>query len=432
MMAMTDWDRTNRNLAIEIVRTLNTSGFRAYFAGGCVRDQLLGAIPTDYDVATNATPQQIIQIFGSKNTLLVGAAFGVACVHKKIDGEQFNVEVATFRSDGVYLDGRRPSQVRFSSPEEDAQRRDFTINGMFFDPIKEQIYDFVGGQADLNEKIIRAIGDADSRIAEDRLRMVRAVRFAAKLSFKIEDITEKAVIKSSPFLSVVSAERLADELSKICSLKNASWAWSKLHEYGLLNTIWPQVSQAWAESPLTKDVTLKCFEKLTTRSLSVCSALAIWHLCSSNESDQNKALHRTELANEFAQHLKLSNDDREEIRYISCHIDDLIDATQRPWSQIQPIVVQPYFNNLMQCASIISSLMNLDPAGIEYVQKKVDVLGTKLNPNPLLTGTDLKNLGYQAGPLYRTILQDVRDRQLDDKLQDTSTAIDYVKTMYKL
>jgi len=195
--------------AREIAARLRESGHIAYFAGGCVRDIVRGETPKDFDIATDARPEIVQKLFS--RTYAVGAHFGVILVVE--DGFQF--EVATFRSDEAYIDGRRPSAVRFSTPEEDAKRRDFTINGMFYDPVSEEVIDFVGGHADIAAKLVRAIGDPVQRFAEDRLRMLRAVRFATVLDYEIDEQTWNALVANAPSISQISAERIRDELVRI-------------------------------------------------------------------------------------------------------------------------------------------------------------------------------------------------------------------------
>src|SRR5690349_18314453 len=204
-MNMSAMEKTAR----EIAKRLRDHGHAAYFAGGCVRDMVRGLAPKDFDVATDATPDVVQRIF--PRTYAVGAHFGVVVVVES----GMNFEVATFRADGAYLDHRHPVDVRFSSPEEDAKRRDFTINGMFFDPEKNEVIDFVGGRADIEAKVIRAIGKPSERFEEDRLRMLRAVRFATVLGFEIDGPTWKALIANAESINDISAERIRDELVKI-------------------------------------------------------------------------------------------------------------------------------------------------------------------------------------------------------------------------
>ncbi|MEX0586183.1 MAG: CCA tRNA nucleotidyltransferase, partial [Pirellulales bacterium] len=204
---------SQRDFALEIVRRLRDAGHEALWAGGCVRDQLLGLAPKDYDVATNATPDQIREVFGRRRTLPIGAAFGVITVLGPRSAGQ--IEVATFRTDATYSDGRHPDSVTFTNAEHDAQRRDFTINGLFFDPVANEVVDYIGGQQDLETRILRAIGDPRLRLREDKLRMLRAVRFAASFGFQIEPATLQAIQEMAPEVTTVSAERIGMEIRRM-------------------------------------------------------------------------------------------------------------------------------------------------------------------------------------------------------------------------
>ncbi len=228
---MTPMETTARSL----VDRLRAAGHIAYFAGGCVRDLLRGKIPKDIDIATDARPEEVQKLF--TRTYAVGAHFGVIVVLE--NGFQF--EVATFRSDGAYLDGRRPTEVHFSSAEEDARRRDFTINGLFFDPPNDAVIDFVGGRADLASRIIRAIGDPAQRFAEDRLRLLRAIRFASVLEFEIEPATWEAVVRAAPRISEISAERIREELVRILLSPQRVRGWDLLDSSGLMKHVLPQL-----------------------------------------------------------------------------------------------------------------------------------------------------------------------------------------------
>jgi len=225
--------------ALEVVRKLQDAGYTAYWAGGCVRDFLLHKHPKDYDVATNALPQEVRKLFGHRRTLAVGAAFGVILVrsgHKVVS----DVEVATFRTDQSYEDGRRPTQVVFSTPEEDAQRRDLTINGLFWDPVEEQIHDFVGGQQDLELKLIRAIGTPGDRFEEDKLRLLRTIRFAAHLDFAIEPETWRALRDHASSIRMVSAERISQEFHRMMVDPHRKLAMDLCQQSGLLREIFPE------------------------------------------------------------------------------------------------------------------------------------------------------------------------------------------------
>src|SRR5438552_8955978 len=221
--------------AREIAARLRAKGHIAYFAGGCVRDMVRGLPAKDFDVATDATPDIVQKIF--PNTYAVGAHFGVVVV---VEGG-FNFEVATFRSDGAYLDHRHPIEVRFSSAEEDAKRRDFTINGMFFDPEKNEVIDFVGGRADIEAKLVRAIGDPAARFDEARLRMLRAVRFSTVPDYQLDDLLVHAVVSDAASINEISAERIREELVRIFLSANRVRGWDLLDESGLLRTILPEL-----------------------------------------------------------------------------------------------------------------------------------------------------------------------------------------------
>src|SRR6184192_4053826 len=222
-------------VAREVAARLRESGHIAYFAGGCVRDMVRGLIPKDYDIATDARPEAVQGLF--PHTFAVGAHFGVIIVLE--NGFQF--EVATFRSDDEYIDGRHPSAVHFSSPEEDARRRDFTINGMFYDPVAEEVIDLVGGRADIAAKLVRAIGDPAQRFAEDRLRMLRAVRFAAVLDYQIDKGTWDALTSNAPSINQISAERIREELVRIFLSPNRVRGWDLLDASGLMRAILPEL-----------------------------------------------------------------------------------------------------------------------------------------------------------------------------------------------
>ena len=237
-----------RQFAVEVVEELRAHGFTAYWAGGCVRDQLLHRTPWDYDVATDAKPDEIRHVFGRRRTLAIGAAFGVITVLGPKEAGQ--VEVTTFRQDAAYRDGRHPDSVTFSSPEEDAKRRDFTINGMFYDPLADQIIDYVGGADDLRAEIVRAIGAPRERIAEDKLRMLRGVRFAVLFGFELEAATAAAIREMASQITIVSAERIAAEIEIMLLHPNRARAVRLLRETGLLEAILPEVvrEESWEQT----------------------------------------------------------------------------------------------------------------------------------------------------------------------------------------
>ena len=237
---------SKRQAAAKIARRLREKGFQAYFVGGCVRDLVMGREPADYDIATNATPQTVTELF--PGSLTVGAQFGVVVVPR----QEGDVEVATFRSDGRYTDGRHPAEVRFAKTAgEDVRRRDFTINGLLLDPKKSQILDYVGGQADIRARRIRTIGDPMERFSEDRLRMLRAVRFAARLDFTLDPAALEAIQKLAPAIHGVSAERVRDEIIKVLTESRARRGFELLDLSGLLKEVLPEIKalQGVAQPP---------------------------------------------------------------------------------------------------------------------------------------------------------------------------------------
>ena len=227
-----------RKFALDVVRQLRQAGYEALWAGGCVRDELLGKTPNDYDVATSAKPEQVREVFGHRRTIPIGAAFGVITVQGPPDAGM--IEVATFRQDANYSDGRHPDGVTFTNAEEDAKRRDFTINGLFYDPVAQRVIDYVGGENDLRAGIVRAIGNPHERIDEDKLRMLRAVRFTATFGFELDVATSESIRRHAPSITIVSAERIAAEMRRMLVHKSRSQAVTLLDAAGLLRIIMPE------------------------------------------------------------------------------------------------------------------------------------------------------------------------------------------------
>lgn len=406
--------------AIEIVRKLQRAGFTAYFAGGCVRDALMGNQPHDYDVATNAALADVTQIFGSRHTLAIGAAFGVACVHGKVQGERHQVEVATFRSDGKYTDGRHPDSVTFSSPEEDAQRRDFTINGMFFDPVNDSLKDYVGGEQDLAIGIIRAIGAPEQRIDEDKLRMLRAVRFSARFGFEIEPNTALAISHHAEQIRMVSGERIAVEMRKLLESSRPGWGLKRLYELRLLGELMPDVATAWCDSA-NRERTIAWIERLRDRG-SFASRLAA--MMSSCEMEGDKQLQREVLRLKEA--WKLSNDDASSIEFALKHAEVLLNAHALPWSLIQPCLIAEESHAGIELARAFAEEEGRALDGVEHCERALGWPRERLDPPRLLTGMDLQSLGFRPGPKFAEILREVRSKQLDGELQTPEEAIAWV------
>ena len=389
---------TPRDRAIQIVKQLQAAGHSALWAGGCVRDALLKKEPKDYDVATSATPDQVQHLFGHKSTLAIGKSFGVITVlGPKSAGP---IEVATFRRDGGYSDGRRPDSVEFTDAREDALRRDFTVNGMFFDPIEEQVIDYVGGKDDLIAKQIRAIGDPDARIEEDKLRMLRAVRFATTYDFAIEENTLKAIQKQASQISAVSPERIGVELRKMLGHANKTSAFLLLVETNL----WPEISPA---TDLSINDCASVLSRLQSDSFATTVA-AIFH---SQPVDLDA----------LQQAWRLTNQERDQLQWLISATPQLQNAQDLPWSQLQPWLISPH---AMEGIQLIEALG--DDAHKPSMQRCRDCLDwddDKLNPAPLIDGKALMDAGMEPGPNFSLLIKRVRALQLDGEIATSEQAI---------
>jgi len=376
---------TERDFAINVVRRLRDKGFEALFAGGCVRDELMGLEPHDFDVATDACPAQVQQLF--RHTFAVGASFGVVeIIGPRVGGEHLKVQVATFRSDGNYSDERRPDSVTFSTAREDALRRDFTINGMFFDPLENRLIDYVGGQADLKAMVLRAIGEPRERFGEDKLRLLRAVRFAARFGFALDEGTATAVREMAPRIGVVSVERIGDELRKLLTHRHRARGLSLMHEVGLMPAIFPELT-----------VIAEALAVVAALPETVSFPLAFAAMLHGVERDAARAI---------ALRLRLSNAERERVEWLVSQRRSLFDGREIRPSRLKPLLAHAGIHELIWLWSA---------AG-------------ELDPPPLLTGDDLKALGLPPGPLFKRVLDAVRERQLDGGLATRQSALAFVQT----
>lgn len=406
--------------ALRIIAGLRDRGFVAYLAGGCVRDALLGKKPKDFDVATNATPDAVRHVFGKSRTLAFGASFGVIGVLPPVasrvrdshDDPVQPTEVATFRSDGTYSDGRRPDSVHFGDAEQDALRRDFTINGLFYDPANREIVDFVNGEADLNQGILRTIGDAAARIEEDKLRMLRAVRFATTLGFDVEPETVAAIISHAPGIGTVSGERIGAEMRRVLISPNAAQGLGHLSHFGLAEVVLPELDGIdWQEfKSFVRELEDRRFSSVFTLML-----LAI--------GDPLPALRA------ITSRWKLSNEENRQTRAAIVNRKTIEDAAQMPWSAVQPTLIDRDIHTIFSVAAATVATKRVDPAGIQLVREAMQWPEEKQNPAPLLTGDDLRELGIPAGPAYRTILQSLRDAQLNGELNSRAEAVHAVQGM---
>ena len=439
---------TARELAGDICRTLQFSGFKAYLVGGCVRDLVLGREPEDYDVATDAHPARVQELFPS--SVDVGARFGVILV--AADGAQ--VEVATFRSDVGYSDGRHPDRVEYSSlPEEDVRRRDFTINGLMLDVETRQILDFVGGQEDLRQGIVRAIGAPELRFREDRLRMVRAVRFAARFGYVIEPATFQAIVAAAPHITEVSAERLRDEISKLLTEGAARRAFELLDKTSLLKACLLEIAamKGVAQPPEFHpegDVwvhTLMMLERLPPGSPATLAWAVLLHdvgkpptFKSAEETgDRIRFDGHAEIGARMAvaicRRLRFSLSDIEQIEALVANHLRFKDVFQMRPATLKRFVRLPRFEEEhleLHHLDCLASHGNLD--AYEFVRRFLrETPAEEVRPPRLLTGEDLKAMGFTPGPLFKEILQAVEEGQLEGRLVRREDAVDFVRREYR-
>lgn len=404
----------SRQFAIQVVEQLQQAGFQALWAGGCVRDQLLGLVPKDYDVATIATPEQVRDVFGHKRTLPIGASFGVITVLGPRAADP--IEVATFRRDGGYSDGRRPDSVQYTDAREDALRRDFTINGMFFDPIEGKVLDFVQGQSDLERGRIRAIGIAGQRIEEDKLRMLRGIRFAAKYGFEIEQETLKAIRARANDLTVVSNERIGSEMQRMLADPNRATAVRLLRESGLLQQVVLGVTQV-IESDAGWTQMLDDLVKLESNNFCAAAVVLLEPVLRSVGVDA------------MVEHWKLSNQQKKAIEFTLKYKPLLACAIDRPWSEIQPLLLSPFVGTALDVLGV--SVDPLTVNSVRFISERLTASRDQLNPPPLLTGKDLIASGIQPGPEFKRLLETCRARQLDGVLQSKPDAMAYLASEIK-
>ncbi len=396
--------------SIRIISRLREQGFIAYLAGGCVRDALLGLVPKDYDVATDATPDAVRDCFGRKRTLAFGASFGVIGVlpdrgkSQVIGSSLVPTEVATFRSDGEYSDGRRPDSVHFGSAEQDALRRDFTINGLFYDPLERRVIDFVDGQSDLHRGVLRTIGSAPARFGEDKLRMLRAVRFATTLEITIEPATLAAIQHHASDIHVVSGERIGAEMRRVLAAPRAAIGLQHLSQTGLAQHVlaeWEHVDQAQVAARLH---CLAQRSESTTVHERFCTSLASLLLDHADATASLKAI---------ADRWKLANDEQRPIAFTLQHWRDFVDAAESPWSRLQPLLVNRDRDIALATAHAFAQANDIPLAGIQRCQEAMSWPLEKLDPPPLLSGEDLQRLGIKPGPIFSKILKQLRAAQLD-------------------
>jgi tRNA nucleotidyltransferase/poly(A) polymerase len=395
-----------RAFALEIAQKLRAAGYEALWAGGCVRDVLLGLTPKDYDVATNATPDQIRDLFGRRRKLPICASFGVNTVRGPREAGQ--IEVATFRTDAAYSDGRHPDSVTFTDAEHDAQRRDFTINGLFFDPVAEQVVDYVGGQQDLNAHILRAIGNPRLRLSEDRLRMLRAVRFAATFNFEIDADTLAAIQEMAPQINSVSAERIGAEIRRMLIDPNRARALSLLLETKLLTQVLPEVADLTA---VALDETSHILASLKDPSISLALAAALSFVVATADSPIPAAIGRR---------LRYANKEIERTAWLLAKVPLIARAPRLDWPKLQRILTHDGIAELLALQEAIAGTS--DPV-LAFCRERLAWPVEQLNPRPLLDGSTLIHHGLTPGPHFSDLLERVRDAQLNGEISSQEEAL---------
>ncbi len=445
-----------KDFANSIVQTLRQRGFQAYLVGGCVRDLLLGREPKDYDVATNATPEQVMEIF--PETYAVGAQFGVVLVPEpdrdvasdvSTDAAGHTsgcVEVATFRSDVGYSDGRHPDEVRFSSDaREDVARRDFTINGMLLDPACNEVLDFVGGRKDLEAGIIRTIGDPERRFGEDKLRMLRAVRFASRFEYSIEPATFASIQKLAEQIQVVSRERVRDELTRMLTEGHGRRAFLLLDESGLLAHVLPEISamKGVAQPPEFHpegDVfthTLLLLESLPNPCPLTLAWGALLHDVGKPATfrvapDRIRFDGHVEvgvkMAEDICRRLRFSNDEAAQILALVDNHMRFGHVSRMKDSTLKKFLRMPKFDEHLALHRADSLASHRHLTTYEFIQqKRAEIPPENMRPAPLVTGDDLIAAGHVPGPQFREILDAVEDAQLEGRLSSRDVALEFVR-----
>lgn len=423
--------RSIREDALAVLRRLRDAGHVAYFAGGCVRDLLLTRDPKDYDVATDAPPARVRDLFG--NTQAVGAAFGVILVRHR----QSQIEVATFRADGTYADGRHPSQVRFTTAEEDARRRDFTINGLFLDPMTDQVIDYVGGQEDLRAKRIRAIGNPAERFNEDSLRLLRAVRFSARLGFAIEPTTATAIIDHAPQLKRISPERIAEELRIMLTPPSRLAAWRLLWELKLIDTIY-RFCKFPRHEP-SREAEYLFDQVAPSEPIPFGLALAAAAVChrlrtDSDLCDPRPLFSRAQsnaMVQAMRQSLKISNEESEQMRGTLAGLEPLLADATPGVARLKRFLAEPTAALSRKLMAALAA-RGIHVERIQTLERELSQLEkTEFAPVPLINGDLLTSHGLKPGPLFKRILDAVYDAQLEGRVSTQEEALNLAMEMAK-
>ncbi len=434
-----------RELAASIVERLQHAGFAAFWVGGCVRDFLLGREPQDYDIATDARPEQVEKLF--KRTRAVGRKFGVMIV---VEGKR-QFQVATFRAEADYRDGRRPAKVVFSSAEADAQRRDFTVNGLFYNPLTKKIHDWVGGQSDLRAKTIRTIGKPEERFAEDHLRLLRAVRFAAQLNFEIEPQTFAAVKTLAPKIKLISAERIRDELIKLFSPPHAARGLVLLRDSGLLEQILPELAAAVSceqspeyhpEGTVFEHIRLMLEKMPVNAPASLPWAVILHDIAKPATAERDAATGAIHFYGHERIGAAMAEKILQRLRFPKKQIGEIVacvrqhmqfkDVKQMRTATLRRLLMRETFPLELELHRLDCLGSHGDLGHYEFLVEQAAELKTKptIRP-PLLAGKDLIKLGMKPGPAMGALLNEIREKQLQDELKTPLQARNWAKTRIK-
>ncbi len=432
-----------RDAALHLARRLMAAGHEALFAGGCVRDRLLGLVPKDYDIATSATPEQVMRLFPGSNE--VGAHFGVVIAkHAGV-----HVEIATFRTDGSYRDNRRPDSVTFSTADQDAKRRDFTINGLFEHPETGEIIDHVGGRADLEARVLRAIGDPAERFNEDALRLLRAVRFSTRLGFAVDPATHEAIRTHARLIANISPERIRDEFSRIITCPHRRQGLELLVETGLASHFLPEVlaligceqPPEWHPEGDVYTHTRIMLEMLAPDApLDLCLAVLLHDIAKPPTQTYDEAAGRmrfnghdalgAEMAREILTRLKYPNAVTEAVEFMVSRHMRFMHVKQMRTAKLKRFMDAPTFPKEMELHRVDCGSSNRFMDNYEFLlEKQEEFAAGPLVPPPLVTGRDLIAMGMTPGPHFRDLLEAVETEQLEGRILDREAALAYVTTL---
>ncbi|MFK7909960.1 MAG: CCA tRNA nucleotidyltransferase [Akkermansiaceae bacterium] len=429
--------------AYKISRRISDAGHVAYLAGGCVRDSLLGNEPKDYDIATSATPDEVLAMFPKSDP--VGAHFGVILVRE--NGLPF--EIATFRHDGSYEDGRHPESVTFSTPEEDAQRRDFTVNGLFQNPENGQIIDYIGGQDDLKSRIIRSIGSPEKRFQEDALRLMRAVRFSTCLRFDIEPATWKAVCDHARLLEKISMERIRDEFSRILQSPNRARGFDLLTESGLMRCIVPEVydligceqpPQWHPEGDVYTHTRIMLDMLGDNPSLELVLGVLLHDIGKPSTYSYDESEDRirfnghdrvgAEMTEKILRRLKYSNKTIEAAYSIVANHMNFMNVKKMRTAKVKRFMSRPTFEDEMELHRVDCASSNGFTENYDFLrEKEIEFAAEPLIPEPLITGKDLIGMGMKPGPEFKNILQSIQTEQLEGRILERKEALDWLRKL---